>query len=89
MNPPIVWMRFGDGGDVRDGRYNYVMTFKASNGDAFEVKGNVCVMRYGSAGAKDYDVEVAKICDCTTEDMLDSIQGVIYVSKECPSNDTI
>ena len=80
---------FWDGGDEKDGRYTYIMTFKASSGDAFEVKGNVCVMRYGAAGAKHYDIEIKKICDCTTEDMLDSVQGVIYVSKECPSNDTL
>ena len=80
---------FWDGGDEKDGRYKYIMTFKAINGDIFEADGHVCVMRFGSAGAKYYDAERTKICDCTTLDMLDTLQGPIHVSQECPSNDTI
>jgi hypothetical protein len=77
---------FWDGGDEKDGRYRYEMIFKTSKGDEFEAKGNVCVMRYGSAGAKHYDIEREQICECVTEDMLDSIQGSIYITPECPSN---
>lgn len=80
---------FWDGGDERDGRYRYIMTFTSGTGDEFEAKGNVCVMRYGAAGGKHYDLETEKICDCTTMDMLDSIEGAIYISPECPSNDTL
>lgn len=80
---------FWDGGDEKDGRYKYIMTFKTDGGDIFEADGHVCMMRFGDAGGKYYDVERDKICDCTTLDMLDSVQGAVRGSVECAGSDTI
>ncbi|GAB5538486.1 MAG: hypothetical protein Salg2KO_05890 [Salibacteraceae bacterium] len=77
---------YWDGTDADDGRYKYEMTFRTRGGDMFEANGHVCVMRYGERDGKFYDVETEKVCDCIMFDQLDTIEGVVRQSKECPSN---
>jgi len=77
---------FWDGGDEKDGLYKYDMTIRTDHGDDIELKGTVCLMRIGSAGEKLYESETAKICECVTGDMIDTLQGAIYEGKDCATN---
>jgi hypothetical protein len=76
-----VW----NGGEERDGRYNYEIQFRSDVGDLFEVKGNVCIMRFGTSGERLPEMEREVICDCTTADMVDSVRGIINETKDCPT----
>lgn len=80
---------FWDGGTERDGQYKYTMTFKSDMNDIFIVEGDVCVMRLGTIGDRLPEIEREKICDCVTFDMLDSLEGPINKTSECPQNGRI
>lgn len=75
---------FWNGGSERDGRYRYDILFEAATGDEFEVRGDVCVMRYGARGDRLPELEREKICDCTTLDVIDSSTGPAGTTVECP-----
>lgn len=75
-----------DGGDERDGRYKYFITFHTDLGDPFEVKGEVCIMRFGDDGERLPEIEEVEICKCLTPDMIDSLEGPVYTTAECPTN---
>lgn len=77
---------FWDGGDAKDGRYKYEMTFRSSVGDQFDVEGEVCLFRFGTAGERLPELERDKICQCVTPDMIHEREGVIYETVECPTN---
>ena len=77
---------FWDGGSERDGQYKYTMNFVSDMDDIFIVEGDVCVMRLGTVGDQLPEMERDKICDCVTIDMLDSLEGPIYKTSECPKN---
>jgi len=72
-----------DGGDERDGRYKYFMTLKTGTGDHIDLKGEVCIMRFGEAGERLPEIEEEKICDCVTPDMIDSLKGPVREPVEC------
>lgn len=77
---------FWDGGEEKDGRYRYEMTFRSSLGDPFDVKGEVCVFRYGDAGERIPEMEREKVCSCVTDDMIVDSLGVVNETLECPQN---
>lgn len=83
---------FWDGTDTRngtaakDGRYNYYMKLRLSNRDHLEVKGDVCVLRFGEAGDKLHEAERGKICECVMGDMLHPRDGIVSQTPECPEN---
>ena len=74
---------FWDGGDERDGRYSYKMSIRTDGGTEMELKGNVCIMRFGENGSKIPEIEEVEICDCLMQDMIDPVVGVSGSTKEC------
>ena len=75
-----------NGTEAKDGRYNYYMKLRLSNRDLLEVKGDVCIFRFGVAGDNLYEDERAKVCDCVMGDMLDARNGIVSETPECAEN---
>ena len=67
---------FWDASGAKDGRYNYTMKLTTDAGSQIELKGDVCVMRFGTAGDKLPELEQVEICDCLTADMIDPITAL-------------
>lgn len=80
---------FWDGGTEEDGQFKYEITFRTDVGDLLDVKGEVCLMRFGARGDKLPELEREKICECITEDMIDSSKGPIFETTECPTNSAL
>ena len=83
---------FWDGVDTRSGepakvgRYEYYMKLRLSNRDLLEVKGDVCIMRFGEVGDNLYETQRERVCDCVMGDMLDARDGIVSETPECPEN---
>ncbi|MEZ4721549.1 MAG: hypothetical protein R2813_06680 [Flavobacteriales bacterium] len=76
---------FWTGSDANDGKYSYEITFRVkANKDLFDVKGEVCLFRYGSKGEELPEIELDKVCECIMPDMIHDTAGVIYETVECP-----
>lgn len=79
---------FWDGGNQKDGTYDYEMTLRLSTGDPIEIEGSVCVLRPGDVDERNYELKRETICECSLPDMIDPARGVVYESTECPEGST-
>lgn len=74
---------FWDGGKEKDGRYDYTLWLTTDRESEIEVKGNVCIMRFGNEGDALPELEEVEICDCKMADMIDDELGFLGSSDEC------
>ncbi|GAB4382742.1 MAG: hypothetical protein Kow0075_14680 [Salibacteraceae bacterium] len=70
---------------ARDGRYRYEMTLISNHGDPFEVRGSVCVMRFGDRGQRLPELEREEVCNCVLPGMIDPVEGPVRKNRECPT----
>jgi len=79
---------FWDGGDEKDGSYDYNLKLRLRNNELIEVEGSVCILRPSAVNDNNYELKRTKICDCLMPDMIDNRQGPIYDTPECPEGST-
>lgn len=75
-----------DASESPDGRYTYTMQLRLSNNELLNIKGDVCLMRFGVAGDNLYEAERDEICNCLMGDMIDPKKGIVSETPECPAN---
>jgi len=74
------------GNPAEDGRYKYYMKLRLTNRELLELKGDVCLFRFGQVGDNFYEDQRQKVCDCVMGDMLDARDGIVSQTPECAEN---